>query len=102
MASMVTRTFTTFNVKAEKVIVNRKERKFETALVGYAEVTSLGKPTRKEIVAAFDANGVHIEKGTEFTFEPVAYTTYAASVEDFLKIAHVAAQGETEAEADEQ
>ena len=102
MANMVTRTLTTFEVKAEKVVVNRKERKFESHVVGTAEVTSLGKPTRKGIVAAFAENGIHIEKGTEFEFTPIAYTTYGCTLEDFLSVAHVIANAEGGESEDEQ
>ena len=87
MANMVTRTLTTFEVKASKVVVNRKKRIFEEVEVGTAEVTSLGKPSRKEVAAAFEAKGIHFEKGTEWEVKPIGYKKLGIPVEQFLAMA---------------
>ena len=84
MAVMVTRTFTEYKVSAEKVVVNRKERTFDTEFVGECVVKALGKPSRKAIVDAFAAKGIHIAKGTEFSFEPIGYETLGMSIEKFI------------------
>ena len=89
MAVMVTRTFTEYKVSAEKVVVNRKERTFDTEFVGECTVKALGKPSPKAIVDAFAAKGIHIGKGTEFSLEPIGYETLGMSIEKFIANADV-------------
>ena len=94
MANMVTRTITKFEVTAKKVVVNRKARTFEEREVGRTEVEGIGKPTRKAIVASFEEQGIHIEKGTEFEFKAIGYRTVGQPVEFFLEHAVDVKSGE--------
>ena len=96
MANMVTRTFTVYKVTAEKVVVNRKERTFDSEYIGECVVEALGKPSRKAIVDAFANAGVKIQKGTEFTMEPVSYKTLGMDIATFIANAHEVAKEESE------
>ena len=89
MATMVTRTFTDYKVTAEKVVANRKERTFETQFIGECKVSALGKPSRKAIVDAFKEAGIAVQKGTEFSLEPIGYKTLGMSISKFIENAEV-------------
>lgn len=82
MAAMITRTITTWQVKA--IVADFKSMTFETVATAVVESASQDAQLARR---AFKERGFGVPRGAKLEWEPLGTATYACTVDAFMAIA---------------